>query len=159
MNFDQAFDRLLAHEGSYSFHRSDRGGETMWGITAVVARSQGYTGHMADLPQLTAKYIYKKCYWMPVQADQLPWDIRFDVFDGAVNSGVTQSAIWLQRALGVDDDGIIGPVTINACKSVPGGLLLAQYNGHRLAYLCDLSGWHTFGRGWALRIARNLSLT
>ena len=38
MDFDTAFHHLLGHEGSYSNHPSDPGGETMWGITIAVAR-------------------------------------------------------------------------------------------------------------------------
>ena len=156
MNFDEAFDRLLGHEGSYSFHRSDRGGETMWGITSDVARAQCYRGAMAALSQATAKQIYHDAYWLPVRADKLPAAIRFDVFDGAVNSGVTQSIKWLQRSLEVADDGFIGPVTLAACDTIPGDTLRLRFNGQRLNHLCNLQGWPSFGKGWTRRVATNL---
>ena len=38
MNFDEAFTKLLGHEGGYSNHPADKGGETMWGSTIAVAR-------------------------------------------------------------------------------------------------------------------------
>ena len=50
MNFDQAFDALLEHEGGYSDHAADPGGKTRYGITEVVARSHGYRGDMRELP-------------------------------------------------------------------------------------------------------------
>ncbi|MBV5297859.1 MAG: glycoside hydrolase family 108 protein [Rhodoferax sp.] len=156
MNFDQAFEKLLGREGGYSNHRADKGGQTNWGITEAVARAQCYYGSMQDLTQFQAKAIYRQCYWTPLLADQLPAEVRFDVFDGAVNSGVTQSTKWLQRALGVDDDGIIGPRTLAAAALVPGGVLKAQYNGHRLAFMASLPNWVDFGKGWARRIAKNL---
>ncbi len=157
MNFDQAFEKLIDHEGRYSNHPADKGGPTMWGITEAVAREQRYYGNMEDLTQFQAKAIYRQCYWTPLFADQLPAEVRFDVFDGAVNSGVAQSAKWLQRALGVGDDGFIGPRTIAAANLVPGAVLKAQYNGHRLAFMASLPNWPDFGEGWARRIAKNLT--
>ena len=156
MNFDQAFEKLIGHEGRYSNHPADKGGETMWGITESVARAHGYVGAMEDLTQWQAGAIYRASYWTPLKADQLPAEVRFDVFDGAVNSGVVQSAKWLQRALGVTVDGVVGPQTLGAAQRVPGGVLKCQYNGQRLAFLADLSTWATFGKGWARRLAKNL---
>lgn len=155
MDFDKAFDRLIGHEGGYSNHPADPGGETMWGVTARVARANGYTGPMKDMPRSTAKDIYRRLYWDAVKADQLPEAVRFDVFDGAVNSGVSQSAMWLQRAAGVADDGVIGPKTISAASDV-GPVIAARYNGHRLEFMASLSTWSSFGKGWARRIASNL---
>lgn len=155
MDFDKAFDRLIGHEGRYSNHPADPGGETMWGVTARVARANGYTGPMRDMPRSTAKAIYRRLYWDAVKADQLPESVRFDVFDGAVNSGVSQSAKWLQRAAGVVDDGVIGPKTIAAASAV-GPVIVARYNGHRLEFMASLSTWSSFGKGWARRIASNL---
>lgn len=155
MNFDQAFQRLLGHEGGYVADRRDPGGATNWGITQAVARAHGYTGHMRDLPQALAKTIYRKSYWDPVRADELPESVRFDVFDAAVNSGVGQAAKWLQRAVGTTPDGVIGAVTVGAARAA-GPQLLARFNGQRLQFMTDLKTWPTFGRGWARRIASNL---
>lgn len=156
MNFDQAFDRLLGHEGGFVDHPSDPGGATNWGITQAVARQHGYTGHMRDLPKETAKAIYRKSYWQPVRADELPDTVRFDVFDAAVNHGVTQSAKWLQRAVGTQPDGVIGAVTVGAAR-VGGPLIAARFNAQRLRFYTDLKTWPTFGRGWARRVADNLA--
>ena len=37
--FDQCFDKLISHEGGYVNDPRDPGGETMWGVTARVARA------------------------------------------------------------------------------------------------------------------------
>lgn len=153
MNFDSAFDRLLGHEGEYSNNPQDPGGETMWGITIAVARANGYTGAMRNLPKDTAKSIYRKLYWDAVKADQLADSVNFDVFDGAVNSGVSRSIRWLQAASGVDQDGIIGPKTIDASKASG---VAARYNGERLQFMTDSKNWSVFSKGWARRIAKNL---
>jgi len=156
MNFDEAFTRLLGHEGGYSNHPSDPGGETNWGITISVARANGYLGAMRDLPQDVAKGIYKKLYWDAAGIEGLPMSARFDVFDGAVNSGVSQSVRWLQRALGVLPDGVMGPVTLKAASNFPGGIVAGRYNGQRLDFMTRLKTWPDFGAGWARRIAANL---
>lgn len=156
MTFDEAFTKLLDHEGGYSNHPDDPGGETMWGVTLRVARANGYLGEMKNFTQEQAKNIYRKLYWNPCKADELPPEIRFDIFDGAVNSGVSQSVKWLQRAAGAVDDGVIGPGTIGACKKISGEKLRCKYNGHRLLFMTGLKPWDSFGNGWARRIASNL---
>ena len=153
MQFDEAFHALLGHEGGYSNHPNDTGKETMWGVTERVARAHGYTGHMRSLPVDVAKAIYKRDYWDAVRADEVPTAIRYSLFDGAVNSGVKQSVKWLQRALGVVDDGAIGPKTLAAAQAADGHVLKAKMLGARLQFMADLPTWPSFGRGWARRVA------
>lgn len=159
MTFDDAFTLLLGHEGSYSDHPSDKGGKTMWGVTERVARSHGFTGDMRTLTRDDAKRIYRADYWEPVRADELPHQVRFDVFDGAVNSGVKQSIKWLQQAsdlTGLEVDGVFGRQTLSAVNSRTPDRLSKHYNGYRLRYMKNLGNWSTFSRGWAERIASNL---
>ena len=154
MNFDQAFQKLLGHEGGYTNNPSDPGGATNWGVTQAVARANGYAGDMRDFMPAQAKAIYKRLYWDAVRADELPDSVRFDVFDAAVNSGVGQAVRWLQRAVGAEADGVIGPATIAAAAAEP--LAAQKFNGYRLMMMADLKTWSVFGRGWAKRIATNL---
>jgi len=155
MNFDKAFNKLMENEGGYSNNPNDPGSETMYGITIKVARENNYTGPMKDLPRDAAKAIYKKQYWDTVRADELPDEVRFDVFDAAVNSGVQQSIKWLQRVLGVKEDGVLGAVTLVSAAQAKG--LSAKFNGYRLRFMTDLPTWPTFGKGWARRVAENLT--
>ena len=156
MNFDTAFERLIGHEGGYVDHPNDPGGATRYGVTEHVARAYGYTGHMKEFPLDLAKKIYRTTYWDAVRAEDCPADVRFDLFDAAVNSGPAQAVKWIQRAVGVADDGKIGPKTLLALKMADGPATAARFNGHRLAFLASLPTWATFGRGWARRIASNL---
>ena len=55
MEFDDAFTALELIEGGYSNDPQDPGGETMYGITARLARAYGYTGAMRDLPLIFAQ--------------------------------------------------------------------------------------------------------
>ena len=152
-DFDEAFHKLLGHEGGYSNHSKDRGGETMWGVTIAVARANGYQGAMKDLPVSKAKEIYKQAYWNTIRADELPVEIRYLVFDAAVNSGVKQAVKWLQRAVGSQEDGVVGKDTLEACKALNGHLIARRMLSTRLEFMASLSSWPSFGRGWARRIA------
>jgi len=153
MNFDTAFHKLLGHEGGFVDHPADPGGATNWGITERVARANGYTGPMQLLPVEVAKTIYKKDYWLPIRADELPAEIRYAVFDAAVNSGNAQAVRWLQRAVGATPDGIIGPRTLLAAKTHPPETVLRKMLAQRLRFMTDLKNWSPFSRGWARRIA------
>lgn len=156
MNFDQAFQLLLEREGGYVSHPSDPGGETNHGITARVARQAGYMGNMRDLPLETAKQIARNQYWNAVRAEELPEQVRFDVFDAGYNSGPKQAIKWLQRAAGATDDGIFGPGTLAAVDKMDPDVLLRRFNGNRLRFFTSLPTWGAFGKGWANRIADNL---
>lgn len=153
MNFDQAFSILLGHEGGYSDHPDDPGGKTKYGITEVVARANGYHGPIEDLPLDVAKRIYRARYWDGLRLDEMPAAVRYVAFDSAVNSGVGQAAKWLQRAVGVSDDGKIGPQTMAAVAHADPMVVRQNILGQRLRFMTALGVWPTFGRGWAKRIA------
>lgn len=153
MDFDQAFTTLLKHEGGFSDHAADPGGKTRFGITEAVAREVGYRGDMRELPLDLAKRIYKDRYWDAVRAEELPEAVRYAVFDAAVNSGPRQAILWLQRAVGVKDDGIIGPQTLAAVRAADPERLLRRFLSQRLRFMTNLPNWGSFSRGWARRIA------
>jgi lysozyme family protein len=98
--------------------------------------------------------IYRSAYWELAKCDQLPAGVSYVVFDGAVNSGVAQSVKWLQRALGVAVDGVIGNATLAAVQNY-GNMdrLIDAICDRRLAFLKALKTWKAFGRGWASRVA------
>lgn len=156
MNFDQAFDALIGHEGGYVNHPSDPGGETRYGITRRVAIQEGYTGDMHVFPLDKAKAIYRARYWDAVMADRLPETVRYTVFDAAVNSGPHQAICWLQRALDVGEDGHMGPLTLDAVNKASGLRLGVLFNAERLDFMTSLPTWGAFGRGWSRRIVANL---
>lgn len=87
---------------------SDRGGETKFGV----AKNPNPDVDIAKLTWAEAKDIYYKKYWLAAKCDQLPGRYAALHFDVAVNSGVGRAAKFLQRALGIEDDGVIGPVTL-----------------------------------------------
>jgi lysozyme family protein len=153
-SFDDAFDALIGNEGGYSNNPADPGGETMWGVTARVARAAGYTGPMKDLPRDTAKAIAKKLYWDPLRLDELDPRVAFQIFDTNYNGG--HPVIWMQGAAGAKVDGLIGPATIAAVQATDPLRFILRWNALRLRYFTSLRTWLSFGKGWVNRIANNL---
>jgi lysozyme family protein len=157
MNFDEAFERLRGHEGGYlspedASRQGDPGGETKFGIS-----KRAYP--MEDIKGMTlerAKTLYLRDYWGPAGCDAVPDAIRFDLFDMAVNAGVSAAVKALQKASGAFEDGSLGPNTLLAIGSMPVTRLVARFNGARLLRLADDPNWPAFGRGWARRVAKNL---
>ena len=158
MNFETAFDLLITHEGGFSNHPDDPGAATMYGVTEVVARAEGYTGAMRDLPLDFAKQVYRKRYWDVCRCDQMPDVLRYPLFDAAVNSGPGQAIKWLQSAVGVKADGAIGPVTQQAVNMAAPQPTRQKMIGNRLRFMTELANWPSFSKGWARRIAAILEM-
>jgi len=152
MTFDECFEKLIGHEGELSNHPADKGGLTKYGIS-----QRAYPAlDIAALTLDTAKEIYRRDYWSRAQCDRLPPALAFQVFDGAVNSGIGNSIRWLQEAAGVAVDGVVGPLTLRKVGDMEPSIIIARYNGVRLKFMASLSTFDVFGRGWARRIAANL---
>lgn len=152
MNFDEAFDRLLGHEGKYSNDPADPGGETNWGIS-----KRAYPDlNIKALTHDDAKLIYRRDFWNRINADRLFDGVAFQLFDFAVNSGIETAVRYFQRALGVADDGHWGPVSQAAADKMTETDQIMLLNAERLDFMSRLSTWATFSRGWARRIAGNL---
>lgn len=157
--FAPALEIVLAHEGGWSDHKLDPGGETMRGVTQKV-----YDGfrQRKGLPLRSVRHIdeselqaiYRRQYWDVIRGDDLPAGVAYVVFDGAVNSGPTRSAGWLQRALRMNAiDGVIGEATLAAVRNHPDhDQLIADMLALRMAFLKQLRTWSTFGKGWSSRV-------
>lgn len=154
-NFDRAFQELMGVEGGYVNNPNDPGGETNWGITVVTARKHGYVGDMRSMDQTVAKTIYRAQFWLP-EFNDMSYELAFTIFDGAVNSGPGQAVRWLQRAVGVADDGKLGPVTLAAVDEHDMQSTIMLINAERLEFMTRLKNWTNASRGWARRIALNL---
>ena len=157
-NFDKAFDLLIGNEDGYVNNPADPGGETNWGITRAVAVDNGYTGSIKLMPKETAKQIYKKMYWDKLQCDQFGFVVAFQLFDAGVNHGNAQAVKFLQRALSVADDGVIGAKTIAATNSLDDLQIVMLFNAERIEFYASLKTFSTFGKGWVRRVTSNLKL-
>lgn len=164
MTFEESFKVLIGHEGGYSDDRNDPGNWTggKVGVGELLGTKYGIAANsypMENIEKLSlerAQQIYRRDYWDKIKADDLPKHIRFAIFDGAVNSGVSQAARWLQRAVGVMDDGVIGQGTLAAVRKMDPYKLAAVFNGQRLKFMTELKVFDKYGKGWSRRIAENL---
>lgn len=152
MNFEEAFERLLGHEGGYVNNPADPGGETKFGIS-----KRSYPGEdIKNLTEARAKQLYLRDFWGPAGCDTVPDTLRFDLFDTAANSGVKAAIKLLQKTVGETQDGVLGPLTLQAVQSMDQKRLRARFNANRLEFLTTLPNWVAAGKGWARRIAANL---
>lgn len=154
-------DELTGREGKYSNHPSDRGGETMWGVTVAVARAFGYTGPMHLMPIEEARRIYTARFWdQPRFCDVADINLALaeELFDTGVNMGTTTAGRFLQRALNTLNkegkawpdvlvDGAVGAMTLAALRAflaqrgVPAGVsvLLRMLNAQQCVRYMEIS--------------------
>ena len=154
-NARRAITIILEKEGGYVDHPSDPGGATNMGITFNTLKEwRGADISKQDVKDLTveeARNIYEANYWKPLSCDSLPSGVDLVAFDFGVNAGPSRSAKLLQRVCGVNPDGVIGPITIGAVKSLDPAQVVQRFGQLRLAYYRSLRTWETFGRGWTRR--------
>lgn len=158
-NYSKALKTVLVYEGGKVDDPQDPGGRTNQGVIQRV-----YNGwrKKRNLPQRDVYLmepherdaIYREGYWDLIRGDELPGGIDIVVFDGAVNSGPTQSVKWLQRALNMKRvDGDLGPATLEAILAHPDhDKLVADILTRRMYFLQALKTWKRFGRGWKNRV-------
>ena len=155
--FDRCVAVTLAQEGGFAELPNDPGGATNFGITLATLqawRGQPVTADdVRDMPRQEAMEIYRSSYWLPSRCGDLPAGIDLMVFDCAVNSGPRTAVKLLQKAIGVTDDGSMGPRTLAAVRSVDDvKTFIGQLSAARLAYCRSLPTFADFGVGWSARI-------
>lgn len=153
-NFLLAFDRLCSptHEGDrYVNDLHDPGGETKFGIS-----KRSYPAlDIAALNRNAAKTIYHSDFWGAVERMGIPSCLEFLVFDFAVNSGHSTAVRYLQRSVGVADDGHWGPRSAAATVAMDVLAVGVIYNGQRLNFMKKLKNWPYANGGWTARIEAN----
>lgn len=163
--FDACLTLVLGAEGGFSNDPRDRGGATNYGITLATlaewrrSRDPGATvtaDHVRDLQVEEAKEIYRSRYWNVLRCDDLPKGVDLLVFDLGVNAGPARSAKILQEVLGVEQDGSIGPVTLNGLNACAPDKIIREFSAKRLDFYRGLADFGTFGAGWTNRTNRML---
>lgn len=144
--FEVAIAFVLKAEGHESNDPHDPGGFTRFGV----AQNRHPEVNVRELTLEGAKAIYRHDYWDAIKGDQLPPHVALVVFDTAVNVGVVKAAGILQKAVGVEMDGAIGPRTIAAVNKVS-STVLERYLGARIVYYASLRDSMRYLAGWARR--------
>jgi len=146
--FDSAIAFILQAEGVQSDDPADPGGFTRFGISQ--------RAHLdVDVPNLTkpaAIEIYRSHYWISASLDLLPGPIAVATMDACVQHGIRPAIRMLQHTLGVQQDGVVGPVTIAAAERANAEDLVLDYCARRGVYYAHLSTFEAFGYGWLRRI-------
>ena len=153
-NFPASLHLLLKSEGGNDDDPADHGGRTSRGITQReydawrrAAGAQPRDVWQASDDEVAA--IYHGEYWNPY-CDAMPTGVDYLYFDMAVNGGPHRAAVLLQRALGVVDDGRIGPVTREAVKNADALNLIAAFSGAKRSFYVSLHQ-PKFTKGWLNR--------
>ncbi len=154
----QAMSYVYQDEGGYSNDPGDPGGPTNYGITIIDARKywkpDATAQDVRNMPKSVAEDIYNKHYLSPLRYDDLPAGVDYAVLDYGINSGISRSAKVLQHIVSVNQDGVVGPITVSASHAYdPVHIINAIYD-ERLQFLQGLHTWSIFGKGWGARCAR-----
>ena len=163
-------DIIEAESDLYTNHPNDRGGPTKYGITLKTLRSLPFYAEADadDVKHLTrdkAVEIYRSIY---AETFLLNTDDTIFNFGGnaGVQHGVAGATKQLQRALGLEDDGVIGPMTKaeveRVLKTLEGAQrLLAKLAAERCKYYAKIlqndHSQRVFASGWLNRVAKDLS--
>jgi lysozyme family protein len=161
-NYQECFSHVIGSEGGFQNDPNDKGNwtgcsvgkgkniGTNWGISGCAYPDLD----IKNLKQEDAEQIYYDDYWMKASCDDLPYGVDLPTFDGSVNSGVSRGVKWLQGAVGVAQDGVVGPVTLNAVVMADDDTTIDRMCDARLAYLKGLSTWSLYGGGWTTRVEK-----
>ena len=168
-NFQTAYLLVADAEGGYQNHPNDRGNYnslgqlvgTNLGIAAPTYEDWiGRPPTAADMRAITpeiARAIYRSKYWDDIKGDQIQSQAVANIFfDGRVNHGRTGTYI-MQRVVGVDDDGRVGPITLQAINSANPAQLVEAYKEARRSFYHQLvasnPSFGVFLNGWLNRLA------
>ncbi len=174
-NYTVIMKHVAFHEGGYTNHPKDPGKATNKGITQTVydayrRSKKTLTRHVKVIEDYEVAEIYRTRYWNLINGSKLPSGVDYCIMDCAVNSGVKQAGLWLQRAINrmpsnrpqIKVDGEVGPTTIDRADDYEGeqaAKLIDLILDERLGFLKIIRHkttgellWGAFGAGWTNRI-------
>ena len=167
MSFDKAYEITRKHEGGYVNDPDDMGGETYkgisrryhpswpgWSIIDAQKRNPDFPSRLNEssgLQDMVRKF-FKATFWDIFWGDdvsELEPYIAYELFDTAVNMGLSRAVGFLQLSLNVFNrnellypdlvvDGVFGHYTFDALRSY----LKKDHPGFLLKALNVLQGYH-----------------
>ncbi len=163
-NFDASYAKLQINEGGFKKDAKDRmdwdSGKV--GVGKLVGTNMGISAGSypnEDILNMTverSKFLYKRDFWDRISADTLESHVAFQLFDACVNHGPGNGIRMMQRALGVNDDGAAGPITLGKLSKMEPKEFMIRFNADRLRFFTRNSTWDHNSEGWALRIVAML---
>lgn len=157
-NYALSLKLVLVHEGGFVNDPQDPGGATNKGITQKTYDAwrlgEGLPKRsVVNLNFWETTEIYRNGYWNKIEGDELPKGVDYCVFDFCVNSGIDRASKYLQRVVGVADDGRIGPQTLSALGMYSSKQVIDNLCDMRQAFLERQPTFAHFGKGWTTRVA------
>lgn len=154
-------DDILVREGGFVARAEDKGGPTNRGITqATLSEWRSHPVTAEDVRMLgdeEARAIYRDRYIVRPGFAELPDPLRALVVDCGVNHGTTRATQWLQTALRLTADGIIGGSTVAAMLAADAKQVYRKVLASRVRYygrlVTDNPKQAVFSAGWANRAA------
>lgn len=127
------FDRVIAREGGAKITNDpvDPGGVTKYGISKRAHPT-------VDVPNLTydqAKNIYVEHYFNAHHLYLLPPELQEMALDFSVHSGGETAIRYLQKIVGVEKDGKLGPATLKAIDLLKVEDVKRAYMAERVLFL------------------------
>lgn len=161
---ENILDEVIRREGGYVNHPTDRGGPTHFGISAQTLGSwrklsrPATAAEVRALTETEARAIYRQRYITAPGFEAITHLALLHLLvDAGVHSGPKRAVQWLQTALGVSADGVIGPKTRAALAVADQGVLYGKVLGFRLRHLGRLitndPKQSAFAAGWMNRMA------
>jgi lysozyme family protein len=153
-DFAQSLKFILPDEGGNDDDPDDHGGRTSRGITQHEYNAWRMEQKLPikdvwNMSTAEMTTIYHDEYWEP-WCNSFPVGTDYLYFDMAVNAGPHEATLVLQRALGVTDDGRIGPVTRMAVKTANVRALIDRYTQMKRNFYLSLHQ-PKFIHGWLNR--------
>jgi lysozyme family protein len=158
MPFDTALGFVLSVEGAYVNRADDKGGSTNKGVTqrtydAWRSRKDLTPRDVRLIDDDEVREIYLRQYWNAAACDRYEPGLALAVFDAGVNSGVSQSVRWLQRATWVTpEDGMPGVDTVKAAVAGDWRQVAWAHLCLRRTWLRGLAGETANQGGWQNRL-------
>ena len=152
-NWQNSFELLLDSEGGFVV---DRGGPTNLGVTQTTwemyVERPATIDEMKSLTVDDVEPLYKRLFWDRMWCDKMPIGIDYLLFDFGVNAGVGQSVLLLQRAVGANPDGAMGPLTFAATVTHDPVELINTFSQSKIDFYKSLHD-PVNEKGWLNRVA------
>lgn len=157
--FAKCFPITESYEGwhEFSLDQYDPGGATYSGMTQ---RAYDAFRRQIKMPlqsvrkasDVEIETCFRMDYWDQVSGDLLPGGVDLILYDCAINNGPHVAIKFLQEALHIQVDGLLGLETLGAlqkCMDLAG--LIDRIEANRMSFWHMCTTWWRFGRGWTRR--------
>lgn len=146
-SFELTIPFIHEKEGGFVDDPDDAGGATNMGVTlktyAAYCKRKGYprptVERLKNLSEAKWQDIMRTMYWDVIAGDRIQsQSVALAIYDWAVHSGTSVAIKHVQRILGVQADGIVGPLTLAAINSASPLPLFGQIKQDRIKFFGTL---------------------